>query len=405
MKLSRRQFFKLMGAGSASVLTPRLLLAENSSNNQDDIIISVFLRGAADGLNIVPPYADPDYYRLRPTLGIPSPGKDEGALDLDGFFGLHPGMEALMPVYSAGELAIIHACGSHSPSHSHFEAQDLMERGITNNSNSFKGWLGRYLDYTYTDDFSVFHAVGMGTSAPRCLAHDASTIALSGIDSFSLLVPADEQITTEQMLRQLYDSNSSLDRSSRDTLEAINSLSAADPAQYPPQNDALYPETTFGNQLQGIGQLISANIGLRAAGISLGGWDTHEGEAETLNTQTRELAQALAAFHQDMGERMTGITLVVMTEFGRRAYENGSAGTDHGHASFMMALGKNVNGGKVYRDWPGLKDQDLYGSGDLAVTTDYRDVLGELISKRTAGMPLEELFPEHENPNFSGIFS
>lgn len=405
MKLSRRQFFKVMGLGSASIMAPRILLANNTTDNQDDIVISVFLRGAADGLNIVPPYADPDYYRLRPSLSIPEPGMESGALDLDGFFGFHPGMEALMPAFAAGDLAVIHACGSHSPSHSHFEAQDLMERGVLDNTGSFKGWLGRYLDYTYNDGFSIFHAVGMGNAAPRTLSHDATTIALPSIDSFSLLVPDSDKSDIENMLRQLYDSTESLDTQSIDTLDAIDSLADADPTQYSPQNDAEYPDTLFGAQMQAIGQLIYSDIGLRAGAISLGGWDTHEGEAATLDAQTQELAQTLAAFNTDMGDRMSGITLVVMTEFGRRAYENGSNGTDHGHASFMLALGKNVNGGKVYHDWPGLRDQDLYGSGDLAVTTDYRDVLGELITQRTSGMPMEELFPDLENPQFPGIFS
>lgn len=405
MKLSRRHFLKLTGLGSAGALAPQLLLATNPKPAGDDIIISVFLRGAADGLNILPPYADDDYYRLRPALAISPPGGAQGALDLDGFFGFHPGMAALLPLYQSGELALVHACGSPSPSHSHFEAQDLMERGLTDNNGSFDGWLGRYLEYSMDDSFSIFHAVGMGVAAPRTLAHGASTIALSSIDDFSLLIPESQTAETKAMLQTLYSGDSALDTGARDTLEAVDLLAVTDPAQYTPQNGASYPDTSFGTQLQAIGQLIRANLGLRAAALSLGGWDTHEGEAATLDDLIPEFAQALAAFHTDMGQEMNNITLITMTEFGRRAYQNGSAGTDHGHGSFMLAMGGNVNGGQVFHDWPGLRDQDLYGVGDLEVTIDYRNVLGELISKRTSGMPMESLFPGFEKLHFGSIFS
>ncbi|HDK37958.1 MAG TPA: DUF1501 domain-containing protein [Thiolapillus brandeum] len=405
MKLSRRHFFKLLGLGSASVLAPRVLLADSALDKTDDIIISVFLRGAADGLNIVPPYADPDYYRLRPKLNIAPPGGKGGALDLDGFFGFHPGMEALMSAYEDGELAIIHACGSPSASHSHFEAQDLMERGLINPADNFSGWLGRYLDYRMDDSFSVFHAVGMGNTAPRTLAHKASTISLSTIDSFSLLTSDEQKAEIEEMLRELYAGTNMLESRSISTLDALDAMAEAEPGQYPPETGARYPDTTFGRQLQAIGQLIRADIGLRAGAISLGGWDTHKDQAATVDNLTTELALALAAFDTDMGENMHNITLVTHTEFGRRAYENGSAGTDHGHASFMLAMGKNVNGGKVYNDWPGLRNQDLYGAGDLEVTIDYRNILGELISKRTSGMSMVELFPDLEQVQFPGVFS
>lgn len=405
MKLSRRHFLKLTGLGAAGTLTPQLLLAADPTPADDDIIISVFLRGAADGLQVVPPHGDDDYYRLRPTLAISPPGSAQGALDLDGFFGFHPGMAALLPIYQSGELAVVHATGSSSSSHSHFEAQDLMERGLIDNSGSFDGWLGRYLDYRMDNSFSVFHAVGMGNAAPRTLAHGASTIALSSIDAFSLQVPETQTAETEAMLQTLYSENKLLDTGARDTLEAVDVLAVADPTQYAPQNGASYPDTNFGAQLQAIGQLIRSELGLRAAALSLGGWDTHEGEAATLDNLIPEFAGALAAFHADMGDRMNNITLITQTEFGRRAYENGSAGSDHGHGSFILALGGHVNGGRVVHDWPGLRDQDLYGAGDLQVTTDYRSVLGELIGKRTAGMPMELLFPGFEQGQFAGIFS
>ena len=405
MKLSRRQFVQLAALSGASLATPRLLLADGQQENADDIIISVFLRGAADGLNIIPPWGDPDYYKLRPSLAIPAPGSEGGALPLDDLFGFHPGMENLLPVYEAGDLAVVHACGSPSPSHSHFEAQDLMERGLESAMDEYNGWLGRYLDYRRDDSFGVFHAVAMGIAAPRTLAHQASTIAMPGIEEFALLLPEEDEDEIRGLLQAFYDGDQALDLASRDTLSAVDELAAADPLQYPPENGAEYPDTEFGRQMQAVGQLIKADLGLRAGALNLGGWDTHEGESATLNALVPELADTLAAFHKDMGERMSAITLVVMTEFGRRAYENGSAGTDHGHASFMLAMGKNVNGGKVFHDWPGLGTSDLYGKGDLEVTIDYRSVLGELISRRTAGMPMDQLFPGHTDTGQLGIFS
>ncbi|BAO45179.1 DUF1501 domain-containing protein [Thiolapillus brandeum] len=405
MKLSRRQFMQLSALGSASLAAPRLLFASSNDNGTDDIILSIFLRGAADGLNIVPPWGDPDYYRLRPTLAIPKPGAEGGALALDDLFGFHPGMHSLMPIFDAGDLAVIHACGSPSPSHSHFEAQDLMERGLEETMDEFNGWLGRYLDYRMDENFGVFHAVAMGVAAPRTLTHQASTITMPDIESFSLLLPSDQEDAIRRLLQELYPGDSILDNASVDTLAAVDELAAADPLQYPPDNGAEYPESSFGRQLQAMGQLIKSDIGLRAGALSLGGWDTHEGEAATLDALTPDLADSLAAFHTDMGTRMGNITLIVMTEFGRRAYENGSAGTDHGHASIMLAMGKNVNGGRVFHQWPGLQDANLYGAGDLAVTIDYRQVLAELIDRRTAGMPLELLFPGFSGTQAMGIFS
>ncbi len=405
MKLSRRQFMQLAALGGASLAAPRLIFAEGSQTSSDDIIISVFLRGAADGLSIVPPWGDADYYRLRPSLAIPRPGTENGALPLDDTFGFHPGMQALLPVFEAGDLAVIHACGSPSPSHSHFEAQDLMERGLESGADDFNGWLGRFLDYRIDGSFGVFHAVAMDVATPRTLVHGAPTIAMPDIDAFSLQLPADQEAEIRKLLQELYPDDSPLDRSSQGTLDAVDTLAAADPLQYPPEDGAEYPDTQFGRQMLALGQLIKADIGLRAAAISLGGWDTHEGEAATLNALVPELAGALAAFNTDMGSRMERITLVTQTEFGRRAYENSSAGSDHGHASFMLAMGKNVNGGKVFHDWPGLGAADLYGAGDLEVTIDYRCVLGELVSQRTAGMPLDELFPAYTDTGYHGIFS
>ncbi len=406
MKLSRRQLFKWMGATGAAAYMPRIVFSENASTSQGDTVIIVYLRGGADALNIVPPYGDANYTKLRPTLAIPSPdsGAEGAALDLDGFFGLHPSMAPLLPFYASGELAIVHAAGSPNGSHSHFEAQDLMERGLGESTDIYSGWFGRYIDHTLMTDDPVFRALAMGTTAPRSLAHSEPSIAMSSIDGFNLQVDGEQRAEIESGLLALFSGSSLLDQQAVNTLNAVQSLEFADPAQYQMENDAQYPETTFGRELMEVGQMIRSGLGVEVAGINLGGWDTHEGENVTLNTLLAEFSQGLAAFSTDMGELMSGITVVTMTEFGRRAYENGSAGTDHGHASFMLALGRNVNGGQVYADWPTLEESALYDSGDLEVTTDYRTVLAELVTNRTTGMPIEELFPDFSVPSLPGIF-
>ncbi len=406
MKLSRRQLFKLMGATGAAAYMPRIVFSENSSNSQGDTVIIIYLRGGADALNIIPPYGDTNYSKLRPTIVIPSPdsGIEGAALDLDGFFGLHPSMAPLLPLYQSGELAVIHAAGSPNPGHSHFESQDLMERGLGENTDIYTGWFGRYVDYTSAPDDAVFRALAMGTTAPASLTHSKPSIAMSSIEDFNLQVADNQQAELQAHLSALFSGSSLLDQQANNTLGAVQSLELADPAQYPVENGAQYPDTKFGRELMETGQMIRAGLGIEVAGINLGGWDTHEGERATLNTLLAEFSQGLAAFSADMGELMSGITLVTMTEFGRRAYENGSGGTDHGHASFMLALGGNVNGGHVYTDWPTLEEDALYASGDMEVTTDYRTVLAELVANRTAGMPVETLFPDFSSPEFLGVF-
>jgi uncharacterized protein (DUF1501 family) len=185
----------------------------------------------------------------------------------------------------------------------------------------------------------------------------------------------------------------------------VDLLAVADPGQYSPENGAQYPETEFGRQLMQLGQMIKADVGLEVAAIDFDGWDHHDGELGILPSMLQEFSNALAAFNQDMGDRMNNITVATMTEFGRRAYENGSVGTDHGHGSVMLAMGKNVNGGQVYVDWPGLQQHQLYEQGDLDVTTDFRQVLGELLDKRGGGTDFDYVFPDYQMPSFLGIFS
>lgn len=408
MKITRRKFLKVSGlAAAAPLVGPRMSLAfSGNKGSERDILISVYQRGGMDGLNMIVPYFDGRYYDLRPTLAVNAPGAPNGALDLDGSYGMHPTMTALRDVYDAGDLAVIHAAGSPSPSHSHFDAQDFMERGILEKIGAYTGWLGRYMELTSPlKGDSPFRALSMGTSVQITIRGDVAAIALYDISGFDLYAQEPEAAAIRTALQALYPGDDLLDVSAQQTFAAVDLLEAANPSQYAPENGAQYPETEFGRQLMQIGQMIRADVGLEAATIDFGGWDHHDGELGILPSMLQEFSNALAAFNQDMGDGMNNITLSTMTEFGRRAYENGSVGTDHGHGSVMLAMGKNVNGGQVYVDWPGLQDQQLYEQGDLDITTDFRLVLGEMLDKRGGGTDFNYVFPDYSMPPFLGIFS
>ncbi|TDJ33037.1 MAG: DUF1501 domain-containing protein [Gammaproteobacteria bacterium] len=408
MKITRRKFLKVSGLAAAVPLAgPRISLAFSGNKGSDrDILISVYQRGAADGLNIIVPYFDGRYYDLRPTLAVDPPGAPNGALDLDGSYGMHPTMTALRDIYDAGDLAVVHAAGSPHPSHSHFDAQDFMERGILEKIGAYTGWLGRYMELTspFKAD-SPFRVLGMGTSVQITIRGNVAAIAMYDIDGFDLYAQEPEANAIRTALQALYPGDDLLDVSAQQTFAAVDLLAAANPLQYAPDNGAQYPETEFSRQLMQIGQMIKADVGLEVAAIDFNGWDHHDGELGILPSMLQEFSNALAAFNQDMGDRMNNITLTTTTEFGRRAYENGSVGTDHGHGGVMFAMGKNVNGGQVYVDWPGLQQQQLYEQGDLDVTTDFRLVLGELLDKRGGGTDLNYVFPDYQMPSFLGIFS
>lgn len=409
MKISRRKFLKLSGlAAAAPLVGTRTALAFSANKGEDrDILISVYQRGGADGLNTIVPYFDGNYYTLRPTLSVPGPGAPGGALDLNGFYGMHPTMSALKSVYDAGDLAVIHAAGSPHPTHSHFDAQDFMERGILEKAGAYTGWLGRFLELAAPakGGESPFRALGMGTSAPITIRGDVAPIAIYDISAFTLTAQLPEAPKIRTALETLYSYDDALDVSAQQTFASVDMLEAADPLQYPPENGAQYPDTEFGRQLMQIGQMIKADMGLEAAAIDFGGWDHHDGELGILPGMLSEFSNALAAFNTDMGTRMNGISVVAMTEFGRRAYENGSAGTDHGHGGVMFAMGKNVNGGEVYVDWPGLQQQQLYEQGDLDITIDFRQVLGEMLDKRGGGTDFGYVFPDYSMPGYLDIFT
>jgi uncharacterized protein (DUF1501 family) len=346
---------------------------------------------------MVVPHGEDAYYQLRPSLGIARPDdssakKEDRAVDLDGFFGFHPTMQPLLEAWQSEHLAIIHACGAPDESRSHFKAMELMERGVDDERGPASGWIGRHLATLNTGNSSPLRAVGMGTRPQRSLSGSVPASALRSIADFHL---GGDPRALQQMraaLSTVYQD----DELGQDTLSIMDTLQKLDPANYQFPN---YPDTEFGMALKQTAMLIKAEVGLEVSAIDLGGWDTHfaQGSASGLMPNLmKDLAEGLAAFHADMADHMNQLTTVTMSEFGRRASENGSLGTDHGHGSMMMVMGGNVNGGKVHGQWPGMAEGQLIGPGDLAVTTDYRDVLSEILTKRLNNPATGEIFPDFQ---------
>ena len=411
MYLTRRNFLKLSGLTAlAGVMDrpawmPRLAFRPAAGGPAGDILICIFLRGAMDGLNAIVPHVETRYHDLRPTIRIPDPDQANGAIDLDGFFGLHPALEPLKDIYAEGDLAFIHASGSPDPSRSHFDAQDFMERGVPGNKTISSGWLARHLASVGTENDSPFRAVGMASILQTSLHGPVPAIALKSIADFHLNGNEQEIARVQQTLQSLYLGDNWLDQEGQQVFQAIDFLEQADPSQYEPQHGAEYGEDFFGLGLKQIAQIIRADMGLEVACIDLGGWDTHanQGSVEgAMAALLTELAAGLNAFYTDLQEEFHRITLVTMSEFGRRVQENASQGTDHGHGNVMFLMGGGVNGGRVYGDWPGLEEENL-DRGDLAITTDYRTVLSEIVQKRLLNDHLAEVFPNFEQTPFLGL--
>jgi len=403
MKVSRRVFVKsggvaMIGMSTIPAFLQRAVAATPMPNKKKLIVL--FQRGAADGLNIVVPFGEGNYYRIRPTIAIPQPrqGVESAAVDLDGFFGLHPSLAPLGPLFHNGQLAIVHAAGSPDTTRSHFDAQDFMESGTPGVKSTDDGWLNRTVQSAHEENTSPFRAVAMGPNLPLTLRGPAPAIALADVKQFRVL---SESKAIQGGFEALY--AQTVDRVLRgtgtETFEAIDMLRKADPARFQPENGAEYPKGRVGQTLQQVSQLIKSDIGMEVSFVDTGGWDNHvnEGGAQgQLANLLRELGQGLAALQQDLGDRMEDIVVVTMSEFGRTAHENGNHGTDHGHANVMFVLGGPVKGGRVYGRWPGLDQSQLYEGRDLAVTTDFRLVLSEVVSRYLGNKDLKRVFPGFE---------
>ena len=409
MSSSRRCFLRnsalaMVGVGTAPLWLKRALYAADAPTPRKKILVAIFQRGAADGLNIVVPHGEKAYYNLRPTISIPRPGAAAGALDLDGFFGLHPSLAPLQPLFAQGHLAIVDAVGSPDPTRSHFDAQDYMESGTPGLKATTSGWMNRALPHEQ-GKVSPVRAVALGPTLPRAMRGDEPAISLASIGGFQVK----DQMAARQF-EQMYEGakDASLAATGRETFEAVSMLQSIQKQPYTPANGAQYPRGRLGDSLRQIAQLIKSDVGLEMAFADVPGWDHHVNEVGQRADQgqlanlLRDYGQAIAAFWQDMGDRMADVSLVTMSEFGRTAHENGNRGTDHGHANCMFVMGGDVKGGKVYGKWPGLEKEQLYENRDLALTTDFRDVLGELVARHLGNPTLNGVFPGYST-KFLGL--
>jgi uncharacterized protein (DUF1501 family) len=350
---------------------------------------------------------------VRSNIAIPKPdaGNAESAINLDGFFGLHPQMTAFKPLWDSKRLAIIHAAGSPDNTRSHFDAQDYMESATPGLKSTRDGWLNRYLQFKRDKEHSLFRAVAVTKQMPRVLQGPAPAVVMSSIAEFA--IRAGKSSTEMQGgFEAIYarKNNDSLADMGRETFEAVNFLKQANPGQYKPENGAQYPRNPFGNSLLQIAQLIKADVGLEVAFTDTGGWDTHTNQGNSRGQLANLLGQfssGIAALYQDLGQRMDDVVILTMSEFGRTVRENGNRGTDHGHANAMFVMGNGVRGGKVYGRWPGLKDDQLNEGRDLALTTDFRDVFGEIASRHLGTKDTGAIFPAYslKSSNFKGFLS
>jgi uncharacterized protein (DUF1501 family) len=396
---SRRIFLKngslaLVSLGFAPTFLAR---TANAASGRRRVLVAIFQRGAVDGLNMVVPYAEPAYYAARPTIAIKRPGEAGGALDCDGFFGLHPRMAPLQPWFKNGQMAVVHACGSPNATRSHFDAQDYMESGTPGVKSTEDGWINRYLRARRYEEATPFRAVALAAQLPRSLQGPAPTLAMTSIGRFGVRAGAGVEESFEAQYAAAADQV--LNATGREAFDAIRLLERANPERYAAENGAKYPRSAFGQALQQIAQLIKSDVGLEVAFADAGGWDTHVNQgadAGQLAARFSDFAGGVSALSQDLGSRLQDVVILTMSEFGRAVNENGNRGTDHGHGNAMLVVGGSVRGGKVYGRWPGLAREQRYEGRDLAITTDFRDVFGEVVVRHLGVRDPSPIFPGYK---------
>lgn len=409
MSTTRRIFLRnsalaVVGTAAIPSFLTRATFGAAESGTQAKRLVVIFQRGAADGLNIVVPHGEQAYYAMRPSINIPR----NAVFDLDGFFGLHPSMSAFQPLWKQRHLAIVHAAGSPDPTRSHFDAQDFIESGTPGLKATEDGWLNRALrsspqhSLPEPADKPAFRAIALGPSLPRILSGSEHAVALNNINDFGVggRNPNAAPIANTFEAMYAHSVDSVLHGTGQETFEAVKMLKSADPSRYTPAAGANYPRGRFGDSLKQLTQLLKANLGVQVAFADIGGWDHHVNEGSTqgqIANILREFSQSLAAFWIDLGDLAGDTVVVTMSEFGRTARENGNRGTDHGHANVMFVMGGPVKGGKVYGRWPGLDQSQLYEGRDLALTTDFRRVLGEAVYQHLGNKALDQVFPGFEN--------
>jgi uncharacterized protein (DUF1501 family) len=403
--ISRRVFMKngglaLVSLGFAPEFLARTAAAAESRRR---VLITIFQRGAVDGLNMVVPFGEHDYYKARPSIAIGAPGSGLGAaVDLDGFFGLHPRLAPLKPLFDAKQLAIVHACGSPDATRSHFDAQDYMETATPGVKSTPDGWLNRYLHAREHQAATPFRAVALAPQLPRSLQGIAPALAIGQIDRFGIRAGQ-----STDMVQSSFESEYAaaadrvLNTTSRDAFNAIRMLKDADPQRYTPANGADYPASAFGQALRQIAQLVKADVGLEVAFAESGNWDHHANEGAAtgqIANRLDDLGRGIAALLRDLGDRMQDVVILTMSEFGRTVAENGNRGTDHGHGNAMMIVGGDVKGGKVYGRWSGLAPEQRHEGRDLKITTDFRAVFNEVVRGHLGLTDTRMVFPGFTAP-------
>ncbi len=415
--LPRRLFLKRGGVamaafGMGSLLTPSFvrraaMAADATGGAGRKVLICLFQRGAADGLSMVAPFGDPFYLRHRQEIALDAPARAAGenaALDLDGYFGLHPAMASLLPIYKAGHLAVIHAAGSPSSSRSHFDMQDFMEAAAVDDKSVSTGWLNRMVAQRQEDRSKVtpFRAVSMTPVVPRSLQGEVDALAIRDLATFGVKPGSGASSGAAAGFEGMYENavGDVLHGTGKESFEAISMLKKADPTRYAPAHGATYPQGNFGHAMKQVAQLIKADLGMEVAFVEMDGWDTHANQGNAfgqLAGRLRDFSQGIAALHTDMGDKMSEVLLLTMSEFGRAVRQNGNRGTDHGHGTCFFAMGGGVKGGRVLGDWPTLAPEKLFEERDLAVTTDFRDIFAEACTRHfgidAAG--LAKIFPRY----------
>ncbi len=401
---SRRWFLRTSGLAVGVLGTSQLWLRPAAAqipstalgtSRSRKVLVAVFQRGAADGLNIVVPFFDKRYYQLRPSIAVPAPGGlagvpgPAGAIDLDCKFAFNQSMQPLKPLWDAKQLAVIHAVGSPDTSRSHADAQASMESG-TDGTKAADGWLNRALPLS-SQNASPLRGVAVGATLPQALRGDRGAVAVDDLAKFQIGGDA------PAILERLYARSADAQTRARGTgmFDALRRIESVRQQPYTPTNGVFY-QGAFGSRLMQLARLIKSDVGVEVAFVDLDGWDHHANENGQLQNVLREFSTGLSAFARDLGDRMADVVVVTMSEFGRTAAENGNQGTDHGHGGVMMVMGGPVRGGSVYGQWPGLEPEQLFEGRDLAVTTDYRDVLSELVRGHLGQNPAQ-VFPGHKS--------
>ncbi len=407
--MHRRQFLTFAAAGSAGLLLPLgrsgwLARAADGGGEPGPRLVVIFLRGAVDGLNVVIPYGDDDYYSLRRSIAIRPPGGADGALDLDGHFGLHPALAPLLPLWQAGSLAFVHACGSPDPTRSHFDAQLTIENGTPGHAATPDGWMNRLLAQL-PGPIGPTRAVAVGPQLPRILS-GSQPVAMMGLGEAATRRLAIDRPEVNDAFARLYAGNDAISRTFQDSVQSRQQmqgdLDSGEMEQQAANGGAPLPNG-FAADAARLARLMRQDPGIRLAFFALGGWDTHVaqgGASGQLAGRLKPLADGLVALSSGLGPVFQDSLIIVVSEFGRTAHENGNGGTDHGHGTALWLLGGTVAGRRVYGAWPGLASAQLYQQRDLAVTTDFRAAIGPTVTRhlRLEDGAAAALFPGMPNP-------